>query len=107
MHSPAAPAHMIRSPRTRVTALVTGGRPVPSHRLARMIAMVGSGATGSRSRGAVPLQALKTSVGTITEERPARYRFMCAPGAGGRRGHSSRGGRLHRTYFKMRGKNAF
>src|SRR4051812_35714265 len=107
MHSPAAPAHMMRSPRTRVTAFVTGARPVPSHRLARMIAIVGSGGTVWRRRGAVPLQAPKTSVGIRTEERPERYRFILRSWRWWAARPLSRGGRLHRTYFKMRGRNAF
>src|SRR5689334_16751040 len=53
-HSPAAPAQKIRSPRTTVTALATGAPPVPSHRVAPMMAidgLTGGGAT-SLVRGA-------------------------------------------------------
>ena len=52
-HSPAAPAQRIRSPRTTVTALVTGARPVPSHRVAPTMAIEGlTGAVGPAWPGA-------------------------------------------------------
>src|SRR3954453_15451456 len=77
-HSPAAPAQRIRSPRIRVTAFATGPRPVPSHRFARIMAMEGSGAGVSRSRGATRPQALRTSVAVRTEERTERDNLIPA-----------------------------
>src|SRR3954462_6900005 len=86
-HSPAEPAQRIRSPRIRVTALLTGPRPVPSHRFAWIMATVRSGAGASRSGGGPPPQALKTSVNVRAEEPiEGKSCIPCAPGAGGRRG---------------------
>src|SRR5919112_3323473 len=75
-HSPAAPAQRMRSPRMSVTALATGPRPVPSHKLARMIATEGLGAGASRIRGGLPPQALKTSVVVRAEKTSERDSFI-------------------------------
>src|SRR5262245_55039286 len=56
-HSPAAPAQRIRSPCTKVTALGTGARPVPSHRVAPTSAVDGGIGSGSGGRTGVPPQA--------------------------------------------------
>src|SRR6185312_12415796 len=107
-HSPAEPAQRIRLPRIRVTALLTGPRPVPSHRVARTMATVGSGAGASRSGGGLPPQALKTSVNVRTEKPiEGKSCIPCAPGAGGRRGTTAVWGSAPTgTHLKMRGKNA-
>src|ERR1700694_3130378 len=106
-HSPAAPAHRIRSPRTRVTAFATGPRPVPSHRFARMIAIEGSGAGVSRSRGAVRPQALRTSVAIRTEERTERDTFIPALLALAGGGSLCVGVGSHLPCCKLRGTSAF
>src|SRR3954453_7251364 len=77
-HSPADPAHMIRSPRTSVTAFGMTPRPVPSHKLAWIIAIDGSGAGASWSLGALRAQALRTSVEMSIEEPTAETRFIPA-----------------------------
>ena len=66
-----APAQRIRSPRTRVTAFVTGARPVPSHRLAPTMAMEGltGGGGTSLARGAPQAAAAR---------RPAEERRVTA-----------------------------
>ena len=61
-HSPTEPAQRIRSPRTRVTALRTGARPVPSHRVAPTIATEGTGGRGSRGAGRRSAAGAKASV---------------------------------------------
>src|SRR3954469_4139462 len=77
-HSPAEPAHRMRSPRTSVTAFGTTPRPVPSHKLAWIIAIDGSGAGASWSLGALRAQALRTSVEMSIEEPTAGTRFIPA-----------------------------
>src|SRR6476659_5787622 len=48
-HSPAAPAHRMRSPRTTVMALATGAPPVPSQRVAPTMAVAGLTGGGATS----------------------------------------------------------
>src|SRR5262249_18787317 len=67
-HSPAAPAQTMRSPRTRVTALATGARPVPSQSVAPAIAMSGLTGAGERTTGArAELQAAENSTGSVAQ----------------------------------------
>src|SRR6476661_913810 len=57
-HSPAAPAHRIRSPRTTLTAFDTGAWPVPSHRVAPRMAVAGlTGGGGTSLAGGAPQAA--------------------------------------------------
>src|SRR5687767_2180038 len=75
-HSPAAPAQTILPARTRVTALGTGARPVPSQRLALTIARVGLGAGATRLWGGRPPQAFKVNVPRKTAERTVKGSFI-------------------------------
>src|SRR5688572_15970977 len=78
-HSPAPPAHTIRPARTSVTALVTIGRPVPSHRFALTMARVGFGGGAKRGWGGRPPQAPSINVPRKTAEETTDERnFICA-----------------------------
>ena len=108
-HSPAPPAHTIRPARTSVTALVTMGRPVPSHRFALTIARVGFGGGARRGWGGRPPQAPSVNVPRKTAEETTDernfMRALLAPAA--TRRTTPRGGVAHLDCFKMRGKDAF